>query len=90
MKRLLLLFLLLPLWYASTAQEWLPLKARAEADTTLKSSPAVCLVDRTNVQIAETGSGAFDIYRAVLIGGRSIHLGEGISRRRHRRRYCGR
>ena len=60
MKRLLLLFLLLPLWYASTAQEWLPLKARAEADTTLKSSPAVCLVDRTNVQIAETGSGAFD------------------------------
>ena len=56
MKRLLLLFLLLPLWYASTAQEWLPLKARAEADTTLKSSPAVCLVDRTNVQIAETGS----------------------------------
>ena len=68
MKRLLLLFLLLPLWYASTAQEWLPLKAWAEADTTLKSSPAVCLVDRTNVQIAETGSGAFDIYRAVLIG----------------------
>ena len=68
MKRLLLLFLLLPLWYAASAQEWLPIKARIETDPKFNSCPSLCLIDRTNVEIAETGSGAFDIYRAVLIG----------------------
>ena len=68
MKRLLLLFLLLPLWYAAPAQEWLPIKARIEKDPKFNSCPSLCLIDRTNVEIAETGSGAFDIYRAVLIG----------------------
>jgi len=68
MKRFLLLVLLAGATVSLTAQNWLPLKQHAEAQTYFKNADAVVLLDSTGVNVRENGSGSFDIHRIVYIG----------------------
>ena len=53
-------------WSAS-AQSWMELKRIAEGKRDFATYPTVVLLDETQVEVAETGSGTFNIHRVVMI-----------------------